>query len=52
MELTLAMYKISDNLSVPAQLQKIKLRKIKAYKKGAKQEAGKILKALDNGMIF
>jgi hypothetical protein len=27
-------------------------RKIKAYQKGAKQEAGKILKALDNGMIF
>jgi hypothetical protein len=27
-------------------------RKVKAYKKGAKQEARKILKALDNGMIF
>ena len=27
-------------------------RKIKVYKKGAKQEARKILKALDNGMIF
>ena len=26
--------------------------KVRAYKKGAKQEAKKILKALDNGMIF
>jgi hypothetical protein len=27
-------------------------RQIKAYKKGAKQEARKILKAFDDGMIF